>query len=493
MSISLIAALVLAGEMSLSLEGAEIPAFDATTQQLYVTSESGLQVVDLRDPSKAKVLRSIDFTKPPFSFSNDISSVAVKNGLVAVVAASKNRHEPGRMFLLDSRQELTAEALVGVQPDMVTFTHDGSRILVANEGEPSRPDGKIDPPGSVSIVDIRDPRKPQVQTVGFESFDAESAKLAAAGVRIFPGRLPSTDFEPEYIAVSQDNRKAMVTLQEANAIAVLNIADARFERIVPLGLKDWRNFSFDGSSKDGGYVPRTGLPIYGMYMPDAIAGYVAADGRQYYVIANEGDDRDDFVSGGETGKLESVVLDPKVFANAKELQKQSVLGSLAVPVIKGLNGDTDNDGKVDVIHTYGGRSFSILDENGNMVYESGDHIERTLGGMGLWKKDAIHRKGIDEGRSPKKGPEPEGVAIGSLDGKTYAFITIERGSGGVMAYDVGNPTSPEYAGYWTRIGDLAPEGVLFVPASDSASGKNLLILANEKSGSLSIFSVGKGK
>ncbi len=493
MSISLIAALALAGEMSLSLEGAEIPAFDATTQQLYVTSESGLQVIDLRDPSRARILKNVDFTKPPFSFTNDISSVAVKNGRVAVVAASKSRHEPGKLFLLDARQELTAEALVGVQPDMVTFTHDGSRILVANEGEPSRPDGKIDPPGSVSIVDIRDPRSPQVRTVGFEGFDAEAAKLAAAGVRIFPGRLPSTDFEPEYIAVSQDNRKAMVTLQEANAIAVLNIADARLERIVPLGLKDWRNFSFDGSGKDEGYVPRTGLPIYGMYMPDAIAGYVAADGRQYYVIANEGDDRDDFVSGGETGKLESVVLDPKVFANAKELQKQSVLGSLAVPVIKGLNGDTDNDGKVDVIHTYGGRSFSILDENGNRVYESGDHIERTLGGMGVWKKDAVHRKGIDEGRSPKKGPEPEGVAIGSVEGKTYAFITIERGSGGVMAYDVSNPESPEYAGYWTRIGDLAPEGVLFVPASDSASGKNLLILANEKSNSVSIFSVVQGR
>lgn len=493
MIISLVAALALAGEMSLTLAGAEIPAFDAGTQRLYVTSGAGLQVIDLKDPAQARLVDTIDFTKPPFSFSNDISSVAVKNGMIAVVAAAKDRHMPGKMFLLDSRQALTVEAVVGAQPDMVTFTHDGKRILVANEGEPSKPDGKIDPPGSVSIIDIQNPRSPQVQTVGFERFDGTVSELAAAGVRIFPGRLPSADFEPEYIAVSQDGRRAMVTLQEANAVAVLNIDEARFERIVPLGLKDWRNYGFDGSSKDGGYQPRTGMPIYGMYMPDAIAGYVAKDGRQYYVIANEGDDRDDFISGGETGKLESAVLDPKVFANARELQSSAMLGSLTIPVVKGMNGDTDNDGKVDVIYTYGGRSFSILDEEGNRVYESGDHIERTLGGMGVWNKAAIHRKGIDEDRSPKKGPEPEGVAIGYLEGKTYAFISIERGSGGVMAYEVSNPKSPEYAGYWSRIGDLAPEGVLFVPASDSASGKNLLILANEKSNTLSVFSVGKGK
>ena len=38
-------------------------------------------------------------------------------------------------------------------------------------------------------------------------------------------------------------------------------------------------------------------------------------------------------------------------------------------------------------------------------------------------------------RSDNKGPEPEGITVGEIDGRTYAFIGLER-IGGIMMYDV---------------------------------------------------------
>ncbi|HQW53643.1 MAG TPA: alkaline phosphatase, partial [Acinetobacter sp.] len=121
--------------------------------------------------------------------------------------------------------------------------------------------------------------------------------------------------------------------------------------------------------------------------------------------------------------------------------------------------------------------------------------------------------GHDEGnafdsRSDAKGPEPEGVAIGHIGKKVFAFIGLER-TGGVMVYDITDPTKPIFqdylntreeftkdpetefaAGRGSALGDLGPEGLVFIPAKDAPDGKTpLLIVGNEVSGTTAVLKI----
>ena len=134
---------------------------------------------------------------------------------------------------------------------MLTFSPDGSKVLVANEGEAvveAGNDGTVtitDPEGSVSIIDVSGDfntlSQSNVATADFSRFNGKEADLRGDGVRIFPDATTAQDVEPEYIAVSPDGTKAFVTLQENNAIAIVDIATATIEAIQPLGLKDYGN------------------------------------------------------------------------------------------------------------------------------------------------------------------------------------------------------------------------------------------------------------
>ena len=472
--------LVLASTISLNGD-AEINAYDAMSKSVYVTTVNGLAVINIEDVSNIQHTNTIDFTKAPFSFSNNLTSVASHKGITAVTISAKNKQANGRVIIMDAEQNMLASIEVGALPDMVTFTPDGEYLLVANEGEPSEPDGKVDPAGSVSVINISNMNSPRVRKADFIKFDSEAEALKQQGVRLFPGKKPSIDFEPEFITVSADGKHAMVTLQEANALGYLNIKEAAFEKIVPLGYKDWMGLEIDVTGKDNGYFPRKDSPLIGMYMPDAVAGFIAGDGKQYYVMANEGDDRNDFIEGEESVRLGKwkAKFDQDIFPNEKKLRSKKWLGRLKTPKILGLNGDVDGDGDIDIIYTYGARSFSIVDAEGKQVFESQDHIERWMGLAG----------GLDEKRASKKGPEPEGVTVGTVNKRVYAFIGIERGAGGVMVYDVTVPSAPAFVAYVKNEGDLSPEGLTFISSDDGPSSNNLLVVTNEKSSTLTIYQV----
>ena len=468
---------------SLALAGAEISAFDAGSDRLFTTSSSGLQVVDLSDPSSPSLIATVDFTALGFA-TTDITSVAVKNGVVAVALPAADKALPGKVVFLNAADHtLLGSVDVGALPDMLTFTADGSKVLVANEGEINS-DG-TDGEGSVSIIDISSGvATATVQTAGFTAFNGQEDTLRDEGVRIFEGRSVSQDVEPEYIAISPDGAKALVTLQEANAIGILDIATATFTDIVPLGLKDWMGLQIDVSDRDGpGDSAAINLvddaPVFGMYMPDGIAAY-QAEGQTYYVIANEGDDRDDFIDPNETIRVGSddYDLDDGAFPNEAVLKEDGELGRLTVSNAPGLRGDTDGDGDIDQILTYGGRSFSILDSQGHQVFDSGDALERIIADQ--------FPDLFDDSRSDNKGPEPESVVIGSVGGKTYAFVGLER-SNLTLAFDITDPTQVSYAGAARNAGDIAPEGLLLIPAADSPTGKDLLVTSNESSNNISVF------
>ena len=289
---------------------AEIIAYHAGSKSMYVVNanEDTIDVFTLGGADAA----SATLTKSgvlPLEDGENPNSVAVYNDLIAAaVAGSKKKGRPGKVVFFGTDGKRIQDVAVGANPDMLAFTPDGKTVLTANEGEPfdGSDDGKvpaIDPEGSVSVIDVSDIGNGiSAENIGFEAFTTEA--LTAKGVRLFPGIEPKIDLEPEYLTISKDGNTAWVTLQEANAIAIVDVAGKTVKDIVSLGLKDHsleRN-GLDSNDKasPGDIRPH---PFWGMYMPDGITSY-EVDGATYLVTANEGDARE------EDTRLGKANLDP---------------------------------------------------------------------------------------------------------------------------------------------------------------------------------------
>ncbi len=363
---------------------------------------------------------------------------------------------------------------VGNLPDHIAFTPDGTKLLVANEGE-ALDDSNLNPMGSVSIIDLSNGvNQPTVQTVDFTAFDGLEDQLREEGVRIFPGESASEDLEPEYLAISPDGNQAFVTLQENNAVAIVDIASATIVDIVPLGSKD---HSLSGNLLDttdeDGVLDLDKAPVFGLYMPDQIASFEIG-GETFYITANEGDARDEDV------RIRDLTLDPEAYPDAAYLQQDEVLGRLQA---SSIDGDTDGDGDIDQLFVYGARSFSIWNSEGEQVFDSGDQIARVLGEV-LTEE----QKEELDGRSDNKGSEPEGVTVGVVGDQTYAFVGLERANG-VVVFNVSDPTDPKYVEFLQTEGDIGPEGMTFISAEESPNGKALLAVANEVSGTTTLYEI----
>jgi hypothetical protein len=233
-----------------------------------------------------------------------------------------------------------------------------------------------------------------------------------------------------------------------------------------------------------------------MYLPDAIASF-KAKGHDYFITANEGDVRD-WGGFSEEARVKDLTLDPVAFPDWVNLRKDPALGRLKVT---STLGDADGNGLYEELYSFGGRSFSIWDDRGNQVFDSGDEIERQMAALLPDQFNSDHEtNGSFDSRSDDKGPEPEGLAIGEIKGRTYAFIALER-IGGILVYDVTRPHYPAFVEYVnTRdfagdpeagtAGDLGPEGVLFISKKDSPIRKPLLVVSNEISGTVAVFKIG---
>lgn len=480
---------------------AEIVQHDPLTQRLFVINAEAASV-DVLDIANPKVPTRVGSFQEP---GGDANSVAVFRGLVAVAFASDPKTDPGKVVFYDSKTlKRLAEFPVGALPDMVTFTPDGNAVLVANEAEPNE-GYTIDPEGSVTVIDLRRVKRrlhaaelqssAVVRTADFQGFNAEIGELRAAGVRIYgPNASVAQDLEPEYIAVAPDGKSAWVALQEANAIGVLDLSNLRtpyFSEILPLGLKDHSlpGNELDASDRDG-VINIRNWPVKGLYQPDAIASY-AVKGKTYYVLANEGDDRNDFIPDEETRRVSSgsVALDPSVFGGDAEvafLKRPENLGRLTVTTFQVPR---NAGGQFTELHALGGRSFSICTADGTLLYDSGSDFERITADRYPTLFNSNHELDAFDDRSDNKGPEPEGIAIGKIRGRTFAFVGLER-IGGIMTYDITNPNSARFVDYVnTRPKDLGPEGLAFISAENSPNRKPLLVVGNEVSGTTSIYAV----
>ncbi len=463
---------------------AEVLAYDAPRQRLYVVNgaDTTIDVLDIRDPTTPTRVAA-------YPLRDDVAglnSVAAHGDLVVAVGGAADPQGPGRLVCLGHDGARRGQATVGANPDMVAITPDGAHAVVANEGEPSA-DYKTDPPGTVSIVDLHDFT---VRTVDFTDLDS---RPAPAGLHrpAPPNTRLSVDLEPEYVAISADSRTAWVTLQEANALAIIDLPTATLTSVVPFPRKGMAPLRFDVSDKDGG-VRLESWPVELMLQPDAIAWFDHG-GADYLVTANEGDARD-YPGYSEEVRVADLTLDPTAFPEASELQARERLGRLKV---SSAVGNIDGDGDHDQIVGFGGRSLSVFDGAGRLVWDSGDEFETRMATLDPARFNSQGTNSSFDSRSDDKGSEPEGVAIGVVGGRRFAFVCLER-TGGFFAYDISDPRQPFFAAYAHSVvpdgdvradgaGDIAPEGLVFIPASTSPTGQALLAIAYEVSGSVALY------
>jgi hypothetical protein len=476
-------------------QASEVVAHDPRTQRLFVVNAQNIRidVLDIHHPEAPKLFTKIEVSH----FGGGVNSVDVHDNVVAIAIEDTNKQWPGTVAFYNTDGKFLSAVKAGPMPDMLKFSPDGRWLLTADEGEPNQ-DYTIDPSGSVSIIDLKggvaQVKQEDVRTADFAAFNTQ---VFDSRIRVFgPQATPAQDFEPEYLAISPDSKTAWVVLQENNALAILDIAAAKFSKIVSLGFKDFhlKGNGLDASNHNAAIEIKR-WPVKGMYQPDAILAY-QAQGRTFLVTANEGDPRQ-YAAFKEEVRVEDVKLDTTAFKKIKKLQKKKNLGRLK---ISKAMGDPDGDGDYDALYTFGGRSFAIWTVEGVPVYDSGDDFERiTASAFPRGFNSDNEKNGSLDNRSDDRGPEPEGLAFAEIAARKYIFVGLER-IGGIMVYDVTDPYLPFFVRYVNNrnfngnaaegtAGDLGPEGLAFIKAKDSPNGKPLLVVANEVSGTTSIFEI----
>jgi DNA-binding beta-propeller fold protein YncE len=525
---------------------AEITAYHPNSKSLFITVDtpsepssfkrvdlSGLGTTALSNPTTANNLQAsarynvaTDVNDGAFT-AGGVQSLDVTGNLLAIAVQAARKTDAGVIAFYNLSATGTPSFLkkvtVGSLPDGVAFSPDGKYLVVANEGELSNTfmtDG-IDPEGSISIINISNgsPADTAVQ-VKFTDFNVGGTRASElpSTIRIGrPGATVAEDLEPEYVSITADSKTAYVTLQENNAVAEVDLASGRISKIFALGFKDYgskykiaASDRYAGTSSSTYNNPAASATLknynnlYGVYLPDGIATFTV-NGKTYFLTANEGDDRGDFLTGSsaDTARFNSIVanLDPTAFPAdvVASIKTDQELGRLTLLTkhAGGNYGDTDGDGDYDRVYVLGGRSFSIWDAStGTQVFDSGEDIERAVysnasddsaNALALLKADQLL------GRLDNKGPEPETVVVGQVGAETYAFVALERASA-VMMYKITDPTKPRLVQYIRNTtnlldGDISPEGMKFIPASQSPTGVALLAVGHEVSGSVAVYQI----
>lgn len=476
---------------------AEILSYDSLSQQLYFSNalDNSIGILDVSDLQNPVLQTPIDLSP----YGGGVNSVLVADNYIAVAVEDTNKQDSGRVVFFDMQAQFLNSVTVGALPDMICLSPDGMFIVSANEGEPND-DYTVDPNGSVSIIDMSagatSLSQAKVVTLDFSAFTMANID---SNIRIFGNNGLATvaqDMEPEYIAIHPNSQKAYVVCQENNAVAIVDLVNPSILSVKSLGFKDHSISSngFDASDKDS-MINISTQPVLGMYMPDAIK-MTEINGQVYLFTANEGDSRD-YDGYSEEVRVEDLLLDSVAYPNAAALQDKAALGRLKTTT---ANGDYDGDGDVDQIFSYGARSFSIWDENLDLVFDSGDDFEAHLA---LEYPNFFNSTNDDndsqDNRSDDKGPEPEAIELAKIGNETYAFIGMER-MGGIFVYDVSNPQAPVFVDYFinrnfavdadsSAAGDLGPEDIVYAGFGATSAPTPVIFVANEVSGSVGMYAV----
>lgn len=499
--------------------GAEIPAFHAKSKRIFATNgaTNSIDIYDIGNPAKPKKIKAVSLDE----YGNNLTSVAAgKDVIVAVVGTNPTFSSSGspslsegKVVVLDANGKILSSASVkGFQPDAVTFTPDGKTAVVAIEAEPicalddpstasvneSLDYSKaVDEEGGIAIVNLANPKKPSVRFAGFASFSVNDARSAGLVINKTVNSV-AQDVEPEYVS-TPTNFKAIVTLQEANGIAEVDLKTAKVSKIYSAAVIDRGTIATDLSDKDKNSSLVTYPRVKSNSQPDAVASYQVGNDT-YFATAGEGDAREwscltDDVRGSK------LVVDSAKWPNWGTLKLDDALGRAKVDPNAG---DIDADGDIDEITTRGSRSVSLF-KNGKLIWDSGNLLESTLiSKFGFANLNGSHvarstdKSLIDyvgQDRSDDKGVEPEGVAVGVVGKSRIAVVGMERTSS-LAFLDISNPVKPTLFS-WQQMQPMlttpldmstawSPEGVIFVAADKSPTKKALVITSYEVSGSITI-------
>lgn len=491
--------------------GTEIMGYDQLTQKAFVTNGavSGFDILSFNDLESGKYTKvesqkRVLLSEFGIENVNDITSIAVhpSKDLVAVSAVSSDKTDKGYIVFVNKNGEYLSKVQVGSLPDMVTFTPDGTKALVANEGEPSE-DYSVDPEGTISIIDVTgEPENFTVKELTFtEEMLDEKVRVASEGTKL-------EQLEPEYITVSADSKTAYVTMQENNAIATIDLVEGKIVDVKGLGVIDHSETGKEMDAINDGEINIEKQPILTYHLPDAISTFTV-DGKEYIITPNEGDTRDweGYSEESKVSKLDAIELNADNYGGytQEELDKFDLkkLKDFKVTIESGKNPEE----KFEALYGFGGRSFSIFEaESMELVYDSGNDFETIIAEAAPEYFNIDNEEVKVDDRSKSKGPEPETAITGVINGTTYAFIALER-FGGIIVYDVSSPSTPEFvtllssrdfsvtefAGDLTGddagvfAGDVSPEGLQFIPANQSPTGKALLAATHEVSGTVAVY------
>ncbi len=534
---------------------AEIVAYhpDSKTAYLVNSNSKAVDVVDLSDVTAPTITSTLDVAGDVETAVDALSegdlgavnSVDVSGDYMAVAIEADTKQDTGYIAFYNVDGTFVSAVAAGALPDKVGFSPDGKYAVVANEGEPND-DYSVDPAGTITVIDVSGGFDiATAATADFTDFNAGGSKELTGPVRISAkAESVAQDLEPEFIAFSADSTTAFATLQENNAVAIIDLASAEVTTVLGIGFKDYGlpGNEIDASNKDDG-VNLNSWSIFGTYMPDGFDAY-DVNGVTYLVTANEGDGRE-YVSdatdaadctaqGGflfDDGdcfhyldEIRVKDLDASQFTEdlvaklGADFQDQDKLGRLKVITDLGLEDssacttlattgqpiafpeETPVAGCVyENLYSFGSRSFTIWDTStGRAVFDSGSDMERITAQQLGGSFNASNDSNDGDDRSDDKGPEPEAVEIATINDNTFAFIALER-VGGVMVYNITNPQNAQFVQYINprdftvaddaveanMAGPLGPEDLKFITQDDDM----YLLVSNEVSGTLSVYSV----
>jgi hypothetical protein len=498
----------------------EIAAFHAGSKRIFATNgvKNAIDIFDISDVANPKKVGSVALSP----YGNDVTSVAAgRDVVVAVVPVSETfsasgapTTSNGKIVVFDTNGKvLSSSDVLGVLPDSVTFAPNGTTALVAIEAQPvcAKDDPATaakeetdyskasDPVGGVTVVDLSNPASPVLRFAGFDRFTVAEMRAKGIAVSSVVNNV-AKDFEPEFVT-AVDNDYAYVTIQEANAIGKLDIGSATFESITRAFESRVDKVARDTSDKDSGAGPRTYRNVVGASQPDAIAGFKWG-GAHYFLTANEGDSRE-YTCLNDDLRAAALKADPARFPDWTTLSGAAALGRAKVnPNI----GDKDGDGDIDTIHLRGSNSMTMY-RNGKVIWDSADLLDQiqtqafgvaNINGSHSYSSDKSTMNYVGQDRSDDKGAEPEGVALGMVGNRRIAILGLERMTA-LAVFDITVPLSPVFQEWLQMLPTTAtpakdvkhwsPEGIVFVPANKSPSGKALIITSYELSGSLSIHQI----
>ena len=529
---------------------AEIVSYDKTTDKLYVVNaqDQSVDVLTFNEQGEPEKQGSIDVSAAQTKAGITLgaaNSVVAKNGLVAIAIENDHKQSDGVIALFNSGDlSFVNVYAAGALPDMVTMTEDGKMLVAANEGEPSG-DYLNDPEGSVTIIDISagtGDEQAVVTQIDFNDFNAGQSRHSELDNVRLPaphGASVSQDLEPEYVAITSDN-KAVIALQENNAFATINLDTKAVESIKGLGTKSWasvadggQGYQLDLTNKDDEFTLNSYPQLVGYYMPDSIAAFTI-DGEEYVISANEGDGReyiyeatkqacddadhdwdgddapaadelDDCISYTDEGRGKDLdvaadhpLMNESIYGVDGTIANKNAIGRIKVLM------DNDTIAANENVPTFGARSFSIWNAQGEQVFDSGSMLSEIANTTSHFNTSNDGQE--NDNRSDDKGVEPEAIEVAVINGATIAFVGLER-HGGIAAFDVSKPEAPVFLDYINNrdfsadvctavddgecdndtynpaVGDLGPESIEYFSREDG----HYIAVGNEVSGTTTVF------